>query len=119
MYLTRYVFDGIDITALLTSTHLRRPRLDVGVELARIVEGGHHNIPALPSIRVIAIVQNNPATDAVIVRIYPGHGRSIRSRAIESSFTDAGQNRSNAAGGKIRADQRAQGLDENRLAIGE
>jgi hypothetical protein len=73
------VFGGIDVfTALLASTEARRPLLDIGVQLVPVVESSHHNVPALAPIRVIAEVPNDPATDAVVVRIHPSHGCSIR-----------------------------------------
>jgi hypothetical protein len=74
-----YVFSGIDVfTALPAGTEPRRSLLDIGVELVPVVECGHHDVPALAPIRVIAVVPNDPATDAVVVRIHPSHDCSIR-----------------------------------------
>src|ERR1700758_2022803 len=74
-----YVFSGIDVfTALLASTEPRRSLLDIGVELVPVVECGHHDVPALAPIRVVAVVPNDPATAAVVVRIHPSHDCSIR-----------------------------------------
>jgi hypothetical protein len=66
------------ITAFVACAKLWCSLLDVGVKLLGIVERGHHDMSALSPIRVIAIVPNDPAIDAVIIWIHPGHGHSIR-----------------------------------------
>jgi hypothetical protein len=74
-----YLFGWVDVVAaFFARAKLRRPLLDVGMKLVRVVEGGHHNVSALSPIRVIAAVSNDPAIDAVIIWIHPGHGGSIR-----------------------------------------
>jgi hypothetical protein len=79
IHLPRYIFDGIDVvTALSASAKLRRPLLKVSVKLVGVVERGHYNVPAFSPIRVIAVVPNDPARDAVILGICPCHGGSIR-----------------------------------------
>jgi hypothetical protein len=74
-----YVFGVVDVvTAFFARAKLRGPLFDIGVELVGVVEGGHHDVSALPPIRVIAVVLNDPAIDGVIIRVHLGHGGSIR-----------------------------------------
>jgi hypothetical protein len=92
MYQPGYVFGWVDVvTAFFARLKLRGPFLDVGMELVGIVECGHHDVSALSSTRVITVVPNDPATDAVIIWIHRGHGGSIRAaRAPKATMADAG-----------------------------
>jgi hypothetical protein len=74
-----YVFGVVDVvTAFFARAKLRGPLFDFGVELVGVVEGGYHDVSALSPIRVIAVVLNDPAIDAVIIRVHLGHAGSIR-----------------------------------------
>lgn len=74
-----YVFGVVNVfTAFFARAKLRGPLFDIGVELVGVVEGGYHDVSALSPIRVIAVVLNDPAIDAVIIRVHLGHGGSIR-----------------------------------------
>jgi hypothetical protein len=73
------VFEAIDVVAALSaSAKLRRPRGNFGVELVGVVERGHDHVSTLPTIRVIAVVPNDPASNGVVVWIHHGHAGSIR-----------------------------------------
>jgi hypothetical protein len=79
MHHSGYVFGVVDVvTAFFARAKLRGSLFDIGVELGGVVEGGYHDVSALSPIMVIAVVQNDPAVDAVIIRIHLGHGGSIR-----------------------------------------
>ena len=72
-------FEPIDVFAALPAcAKLLRPRMDVRVELVRIVERRHHNVSTLPPIRVVAVVRNDPAGNGVVIWIHHGHAGSIR-----------------------------------------
>ena len=72
-------FEPIDVFAALPAcAKLLRPRMDVRVELGRIVERRHHNVSTLPPIRVVAVVRNDPAGNGVVIWIHHGHAGSIR-----------------------------------------
>ena len=72
-------FEPIDVFAALpASAKLLRPRMDVSVELVRIVERRHHNVSTLPAIRVVAVVRNDIAGNGVVIWIHHGHAGSIR-----------------------------------------
>jgi hypothetical protein len=43
-------------------------------------------VSALSPIRVIAVVLNDPAIDAVIIRVHLGHGGSIRATSDPNLF---------------------------------
>jgi hypothetical protein len=73
VHLAGYVFGRIDIAALFASPQLGCPVLDVGLEIVRVVESGDDDVSSLVSIGVIAIVRNNPATNAVVVGIHHAH----------------------------------------------
>ena len=76
-------FEPIDGLAVLPAgAKLLRPRLDVSMEFVGIVEGRYHNVSTLAAIRVVAVVRNDPAGDAVIVWIHLGHAGSIRPTGI-------------------------------------
>jgi hypothetical protein len=72
-------FEPIDAFAALSAcAKLLRPRVDVRVELVRIVERRHHNVSTLPPIRVVAVVRNDIAGNGVVIWIHHGHAGSIR-----------------------------------------
>lgn len=72
-------FEPIDAFAAVPAcAKLLRPRMDVRVELVRIVERRHHNVSTLPPIRVVAVVRNDPAGNGVVIWIHHGHAGSIR-----------------------------------------
>jgi hypothetical protein len=80
-------FELIDVLAALPASAKRfRPRLDVSVEFVGIVEGRYHNVSTLAAIRVVSVVRDDPAGDAVIVWIHLGHAGSIRPTAIWAAW---------------------------------
>jgi hypothetical protein len=82
-----YVFGVVDVvTAFFPRAKLPGPLFDIGVELVGVVEGGYHDVSALSSIRVIAVVLNDPAIDAVIIRVHLGHAGSIRAASDPIDF---------------------------------
>jgi hypothetical protein len=44
-----------------------------GGKLLLVVERRHHHMPSLPSLRVIAVVANDEALDAVVLGVYSRH----------------------------------------------
>jgi hypothetical protein len=81
---SRRVLTRIDrLTAFLASLDLVSHTVHAGAKLLLVVERRHHHMPSLPSLRVIAVVANDEALDAVVLGVYSRHSpRLTRSYSI-------------------------------------
>jgi len=84
------VLTGIDrLTGLPAAVDLRVHALEAGLELSLAVERGYHHMPSLPALRVIAVVTDDEALDAVIFRVHARHSSTV-TRSIGASICKLG-----------------------------
>jgi hypothetical protein len=68
------VFTRIDrLTAFSASLDLVPHAVHAGAKLLLVVERRHHYMPSLPSLRVMAVVANDEALEAVVLGVYSRH----------------------------------------------
>jgi hypothetical protein len=72
------------LTGLPTLPDVRLHAIHTGLKLPLIVERSHHDMPPLPPLRVIAVMTQDKAIDAVVVGINSRH-RPTLSRAQRAS----------------------------------
>jgi hypothetical protein len=73
---SRRVLAGIDgLTALPPSLDLVLHTVHAGVKLLLVVERGHHDMPPLPALRVVAVVTDDKPLNAVILGINSRHSQ--------------------------------------------
>jgi len=80
------VFTGIDrLTGLLAAPDFRLHSFHAGPRFPLVVERRHHDMPPLPALRVIAVVTDDEALDAVVVGVNVRHRPRVSPPAVEAS----------------------------------
>jgi len=93
---SRYMLARIDmLTAAPAALDLLPHVAYAGEELWLVVERGHHHMPPLPPLRVIAVMADNEAPHAVVLGVNSRHTQRV-SRPPGSVITVNGATRSRA-----------------------
>jgi len=85
------VLTGIDrLTTAPAGLDLIPHIVHAGAELRLVVERSHHQMPAFPPLRVIAVVPDDEALDVVVPRINCCHNPRVTPRRPASSSPNPG-----------------------------
>jgi hypothetical protein len=54
------------------------------LELALVVESGHDDVATLSSVRIVAVMTQDPSADRVILRVHPWHGLMVGPHRVQA-----------------------------------
>src|SRR5579871_735384 len=101
VHVSRHVLARVDrLTGLPAAPDLRLHVLHAGPELRIVIECRHHHMPPLPPLRVIAVMTNDKALDAVVLGVNTRHKPTVspairhhhpQKAAIRAAQTRAGR----------------------------
>jgi hypothetical protein len=78
VYDARGVLSGINaLTAVAANLDLIPHSVQPGAKFRLVVERGNHHVPALPPLRVIAVMADDEALDAIVPRVNSRHSPRI------------------------------------------
>src|SRR5215470_11121703 len=91
MHHARRVLTRINrLTALPAPRDLSPDALHAGQILRPVIKRGHHHMPPLPPLRVIAVVTGDETPNGVILGVHSGHRPTVSPRNPASSSTNPG-----------------------------